>query len=266
MDTISKKRKFVKEGVLYAELNEFLTRELAEDGYAGVKVRTTAVCTEIIISATLVQNVVGERGRRLKELTHLIQQRFQFPKDGVRLYAERVAMRALCAITQAESVRYKLAEGLPVRRACYGVLKYIMNQGAMGCEVIVTGKLRAQRAKAMKFKDGYMIKSGYAKEIYIDEAVRHLRMKQGVLGIKVRIQLPHDPTGQEGVATPLPDTIKINEPPKEDLELMNQIAAAPQQAPAPAGFEATPTAGGDMTTTPGGPTPGYPSEQYMTPQ
>ena len=37
-------------------------------------------------------------------------------------------------------------------RACYGVLRFIMESGAKGCEVIVSGKLRAQRAKAMKFK------------------------------------------------------------------------------------------------------------------
>jgi ribosomal protein S3 len=36
--------------------------------------------------------------------------------------------------------------------ACYGVLRFIMESGAKGCEVIVSGKLRAQRAKAMKFK------------------------------------------------------------------------------------------------------------------
>ena len=35
---VSKKRKFVQDGVFKAELNEFLTRELAEDGYSGVEV------------------------------------------------------------------------------------------------------------------------------------------------------------------------------------------------------------------------------------
>lgn len=31
-------------------------------------------------------------------------------------------------------------------------------------QVIVAGKLRAQRAKSMKFRDGYMIKSGRVRE------------------------------------------------------------------------------------------------------
>ncbi len=61
-----------------------------------------------------------------------------------------------------------------------------MEQGAKGCEVIVSGKLRAARAKSMKFKDGYMVSSGHPKNVYVDGAVRHVLLRQGVLGIKVR--------------------------------------------------------------------------------
>lgn len=42
-----------------AELNEVMTRELAEDGYSGVEVRVTPVRTEIIIRAIQTQNVLG---------------------------------------------------------------------------------------------------------------------------------------------------------------------------------------------------------------
>merc|ERR1719149_440606 len=58
---------------------------------------------------------------------------------------------------------------LAVRRACYGVVRFIMENGAKGCEVIISGKLRAQRAKAMKFKDGYLISTGEPKRHYISE-------------------------------------------------------------------------------------------------
>jgi len=38
---LSKKQKFIKDGVFYAELNDFLAKELAEQGYAGCEVRVT---------------------------------------------------------------------------------------------------------------------------------------------------------------------------------------------------------------------------------
>uniref|UniRef100_A0A8C0CNZ4 Ribosomal protein S3 n=1 Tax=Balaenoptera musculus TaxID=9771 RepID=A0A8C0CNZ4_BALMU len=85
---ISKKRKFVADGIFKAELNEFLTRELAEDGYSGVEVRVTPTRTEIIILATRTQNVLGEKGRRIRELTAVVQKRFGFPEGSVENKAQ----------------------------------------------------------------------------------------------------------------------------------------------------------------------------------
>ncbi|KAF5481766.1 hypothetical protein F2P56_002394 [Juglans regia] len=228
---MSKKRKFVADGVFFAELNEVLTRELAEDGYSGVEVRVTPMRTEIIIRATRTQNVLGEKGRRIRELTSLVQKRFKFPENSVELYAEKVNNRGLCAIAQAESLRYKLLGGLAVRRACYGVLRFVMENGAKGCEVIVSGKLRAQRAKSMKFKDGYMISSGQPVNEYIDSAVRHVLLRQvcnlqGVLGIKVKIMLDWDPKGKVGPTTPLPDLVTIHTPKEEEEHFRAPVVAA----------------------------------------
>ncbi|KAI8476929.1 MAG: prokaryotic type K homology domain-containing protein [Monoraphidium minutum] len=214
---ISKKRKFVADGVFYAELNELLVRELAEDGYSGVEVRQTPMRTEVIIRATRPQNVLGEKGRRIRELTAVVQKRFNFPPETVELYAEKVANRGLCAVAQAESLRYKLLGGLAVRRACYGVLRFVMENGAKGCEVIVSGKLRAARAKSMKFKDGYMVSSGDPTRLYLDAAVRHVLLRQGVLGIKVTIMKEWDPTGRNGPKIPLPDVVKVIEPKEEEV-------------------------------------------------
>uniref|UniRef100_A0A2I2ZHI7 DNA-(apurinic or apyrimidinic site) lyase n=1 Tax=Gorilla gorilla gorilla TaxID=9595 RepID=A0A2I2ZHI7_GORGO len=178
---ISKKRKFVTD----AQMNEFLTQELAEDGYSGVEMRVTPTRTEIIILATRTQNVLGEKGRRIRELTAVVQKRFGFPEGS------------LCAIAQAESL------------ACYGVLRFIMETGAKGCEVV--------RAKSMKFVDGLMIHSGDPVNYYVDTAVRHVLLRQGVLGIKVKIMLPWDPTGKTGPKKPLPDHVSIVEPKDEIL-------------------------------------------------
>ena len=51
----------------------------------------------------------------------LIQKRFSFPEGSVELYAERVNNRGLCAIAQAESLKYKLIGGLAVRRFLFAL-------------------------------------------------------------------------------------------------------------------------------------------------
>lgn len=95
-------------------------RELAEDGYSGLEIRVAPNRTEIIIMATRTQNVLGDKGRRIRELTSVVTKRFGFAPGSIELYAEKVGVRGLCAIAQAESLRYKLVGGLAVRRACYG--------------------------------------------------------------------------------------------------------------------------------------------------
>ena len=59
---------------------------------------------------------MGEKGRRIRELTALVQKRFKFPENSLELYAEKVQYRGLSAIAQCESLRYKLLGGLAVRR------------------------------------------------------------------------------------------------------------------------------------------------------
>jgi len=278
---VSIKKKTVADGIFFAELSDFLRCELEHDvaeagyaiGYAGVEVRRSAQKIEIIIRATRTQPVVGNKGQRIHELTEQIKNRFGFKESPtVELFAERVAHRALCALAQAEAVKYKLMEGLAVRRACYRALRFIMESEAKGCEIIVSGKLRGQRAKAMKFKQGYMIASGDAKNHYIDSAVKHVKLRQGVLGIKVNIMLPHDPTGVMGPKIPLPDKIDIHEPkvfqeyavpvgvpnphdqhlqPTADMDNYNDTTGAPDQQAQP-----------DMGDTPGG---DYGNEQYGQP-
>ncbi|KAK9512469.1 hypothetical protein O3M35_000898 [Rhynocoris fuscipes] len=217
-------RRFVAKGVFEAELNDFLKRMLSEEGYSGVELRVTPSRTEIIISATRTQNVLGEKGRRIRELTSLIQHRFNFKEGEIELYAEKVTNRGLCAITQAESLRYKLVGGLAVRRACYGVLKFIMESGAKGATVIVSGKLRGQRAKSMKFTDGIMIHAGEAAREYVAEATRHVLLRQGVLGIKVQIMFPWDPSGKLGPKRPLPDQVSVIEPKEEEKVVTHLIS------------------------------------------
>jgi ribosomal protein uS3 len=155
----------VQDGVLFAELNEMLMHELAEDGYSGVEIRRTPMRTEIIIRATRTREVLGEKGQRIRELTSCVQKRFGFPEGTVEMFAERVHNRGLSAMAQAESLKFKLIGGLQVRRACYGVIRFVMESGALGVEVMVSGKARVQRAKTMKFKSGFLITTGRPAQV-----------------------------------------------------------------------------------------------------
>jgi small subunit ribosomal protein S3e len=204
--------------MLYAELSEFLRRELSNEGFAGVELRVVPKKTEILIKATKPALLLGEKGCRIRELASVIQKRFGFKEEQLELYAERVPNKGLSAVAQAEALKFKLIQGLPVRRAAYSIMRNVMEQNARGVEVIVSGKLRQQRANSMKFKDGYMIKTGQPAKEFVDKCIRHVFMKQGILGVNVKIMLPWDVTGKKGPVKSQPDVVTVFNP-KEDLSI-----------------------------------------------
>merc|ERR1712179_458333 len=227
MAVLSAKRKAVQQGVFRAELNEFLSHVLAEDGYAGVDVRYSKVRTEIVISCTNNRHIMLDEGQRIRELTSMIQKRFGFQKGTVDIYIGKVHNKGLCAMSMVESLRHKLLKAVAVRRAAYGVVRTIMDSGAIGCEVIISGKVRAQRAKAMKFQDGYLFTTGHPSKTYVESAVRSVEMKQGVLGLKVRIMKPHDPDGKNGPSERVPDNVEVLEPKQYAKQIENNDTVVP---------------------------------------
>merc|ERR1712060_619576 len=140
---INTKRKFVADGVFQAELNEFLQKTLGMEGYAGIEIRATSVNTEIRVRAAKCTELLQKQTRKVKEIKALIEKRYQFNDNDnkVDLAIKPVPYdRNLCAAANVETLKYKLLQGTVMRRG-----------GAIGCEVMVSGKVRGQRAKAQKY-------------------------------------------------------------------------------------------------------------------
>ena len=142
MQEISKKQKFIQDGLFYAELNDFLARELAHFGYTGCEIKKTPRRTEITIRALKSVQIIGRDGQHIRELISLVQKRFGYPKHSICMYAELVKNRGLSALGHAQMLKFKLFYGLSVRKAVYSVLKSIMKKQAKGCEITISGKIR----------------------------------------------------------------------------------------------------------------------------
>lgn len=212
MSPLSCKRAVIRDGVHYAEIFEFLKRELAEEGFAGVESRVTTQRTEMTIKVTKSREVLGEKNERVREICACLAQRFSYPEGKLHIFVDRVEPRGLSAMAQVESLRFKLLANLQVRRAATNIIRFVMESGAKGCEVTVGGKIKGQRAKSVTFRDGYMIKSGTAHKTFVDTATRHCKLRAGTIGVRVKIMLPVDPHGFNGPAENLPDVITVIDP------------------------------------------------------
>ena len=178
---ITTKKKFVADGVFQAELNEMLTRVLGMEGYAGIEVRATNMSTEIRIRAAQCQDLLNKATRKVKEIKALIEKRYNFNDDDNKVELSIKPLpydKNLSASANVETLKYKLLNGTPVRMAANNIMGTVMRRGgATGCEIIISGKIRGQRAKAQKYNAGYQVSTGQPKKDFIDVAIRHVELR-----------------------------------------------------------------------------------------
>ncbi len=198
-------RHFVSESIKKTEINEFLTNEFEKAGYGGVDIAKTPLGTHIVVYAMRPGIVIGRGGETIKELAITLEQQFGLPNPQISV--AEIEVPELNAYVIASRVTSALKRGVHFRRAGFWALQQTMEAGAMGAEIVIRGKLRTERARYEKFKDGYLPKSGDPALRNLREAVLHVQLKPGIYGIKVRI-MPPDAS--------FPDQIKLIETPQEE--------------------------------------------------
>jgi len=166
-------------------------------------------------------------GLKIPELKGLIEQRFLFHqlKDHkLQLTAKKANHKGVCSQEQAENLKKKFLLGIPVRTAAMSVIKNVLMKGGLGVEIIVSGKLRQQRAKSVKYKGGFLIHTGEPRRVYLDIAIRHIFLKQGIMGVKVKIMIPYNPNAIDGkgfgIPKQVPDVVTFISEKKADAELL----------------------------------------------
>ncbi len=172
------------------ELDEFLAKELAEAGYGGVDIQKTPLGTRVILYVTRPGIVIGRRGLGIKELTDKLS---KYGLQNPQISVSEIEVPELNPRVVANRVVQLLEKGTAFRRAALWALNTIMNAGALGAEVIISGKLRSERANFEKYTMGIVPKSGELANTIVKEAVAHLQLRLGTYGIKIKIAYK-DPT------------------------------------------------------------------------
>jgi len=179
---------FVSESLKKAEINEFLRNEFEKAGYGGVDIAKTPLGTHIVVYAMRPGLIIGRGGETIKELAVVLEQKFQLPNPQISV--AEIEVPELNAYVIASRVTSALKRGVHFRRAGFWALQQVMEAGALGAEIIISGKLRTERARFEKFRDGYLPKSGEPALKYLHKAELDVQLKPGIFGVKVRIMPP----------------------------------------------------------------------------
>lgn len=207
---------FMTESIKKAEIDEFLQKKLERAGYGGVTISKTPLGTHIVIYAMRPGLVIGRGGETIKDLASILEEKFKIPNPQISV--SEIEVPELNAHVVASRVASVLERGVHFRRAGFWALNQVMEAGALGAEIIISGKLRTERARSEKFRIGYLPKCGEPALKYLRKAEVHVQLKPGIFGIKVRI-MPSDAVFPDKIQiadAPLPEEEK---PAEESLEV-----------------------------------------------
>ena len=189
---------FIEDSIKKTEIDEFLQNEFERAGYGGVSITKTPLGTHLVIYTMRPGIVIGRGGETIRSLATVLEENFQLPSPQISV--AEIEIPELNAYVVASRIAAALKRGVHYRRAGFWGLNQIMDAGALGAEVIISGKLRTDRARYEKFREGYLPKSGEPPRKYMRKAELHVQLKPGILGVKVRLIPPE---------AKFPDQVKI---------------------------------------------------------
>jgi small subunit ribosomal protein S3 len=171
-------------------VKEYIKKALGKGKISTVGIEYTPVGEKIVISTSKPGLVIGRKGEKIEELTRVLKKRFHLDNPHIEikeilepfLDAQLVADEIAILLERQGSLKFKVI--------AYKMLDSIMKAGALGAELVLSGRLPSERAKSWRFSQGYLKKTGDPSKV-VDRAMAQAINIQGVTGIKVSILPPH---------------------------------------------------------------------------
>jgi small subunit ribosomal protein S3 len=182
---VSAERKLIQESTRRVLLKDFLVSESSRAGFGGLEITRTPMGTRVTLVCERPGILIGHRGELIKRLTEEIQARFALDNPQIEVQEER--QPNLNAQLMSEKLASTLERGWHFRRAGHSTVRRIMESGARGCQVILSGKLTGERHRTERFKAGTIKYCGEAVHLWMDKGFYQARLKPGVIGVNVWI-------------------------------------------------------------------------------
>ncbi len=206
-------KKFIQDRIRKLTIKEWIKEEIKSAGFGGLDIVRTPLGTQVTLFVERPGLVIGKGGRRIKMLTEKLK---EFGLENPQLTVDEIEKPEFNAQLMASLLARALERGWYFRRAGYRFLYRIMEAGAKGCEIEISGKLVSERARTEKFVAGTIVHTGDPAYSMVRKGFDIAIKKLGVLGVSVRI-IPPDVT--------LPDEFVVKDVDVEGLQTQSPAEA-----------------------------------------
>ena len=166
-------------------INDFLRDKIKDSGFSNVEISKNPTGTRVTLYVTRPGIVIGRKGTGIKELTELLEKKFGLKIPQVAV--EEIQKPELSPNVMCNRMASHLERGTAFRRATMWTMPQIMENGAMGPQITISGKLRGARSAFEKHSAGILPRAGHHADVVVSEDIVHVETAMGLIGIRIRI-------------------------------------------------------------------------------
>nr|AIF14995.1 ribosomal protein S3 (RP-S3, rpsC) [uncultured marine thaumarchaeote KM3_69_B11] len=166
-------------------INDFLREKIKDAGFSNVEISKNPTGTRVTLYVTRPGIVIGRKGTGIKELTDLLEKKFGLKNPQVAV--EEIQKPELSPNVMCNRMASHLERGTAFRRATMWTMQQIMENGAMGTQITISGKLRGDRSAFEKHSAGILPRAGHHADVVVSEDIVHVETAMGLIGIRIRI-------------------------------------------------------------------------------
>ena len=200
-------------------IEKFIGDNLKRVGHSHTKLVKTPLGEKVIIHASRPGLIVGRKGQNIKTFTKVLEKEFNLENPQIEIIeVENIYLDPqIVAENIASSLEQFGTSGF--KGVGHKAMADIMKSGALGVEILITGKIPGSRAKRWRFYQGYLKKCGDTAIEGVKTAYVTAQLKTGTVGVQVRIMPPD---------LRLPDNVKIEGQEEEDKPIAKEETKKPK--------------------------------------
>jgi len=168
-------------------LKDYLRIQIKDAGFSHAEISKTPTGTRVALHVTRPGIVIGRKGSGIRELTEKLTTDFGLKNPQISV--NEIEKPDLSPSVMCARMASHLERGTAFRRATMWTMKQIMESGAMGVQITISGKLRGDRSAFEKHTAGILPRAGHHAELIVDEDIAHVKTAMGLIGIRIRIAI-----------------------------------------------------------------------------
>jgi len=184
---MSSVKNVIKDNYNMMLLKDYLREAIKDAGFSHAEISKTPTGTRVALHVTRPGIVIGRKGFGIRELTEKLATEFGLKNPQISV--NEIEKPDLSPSVMCNRMASHLERGTAFRRATMWTIKQIMEGGAMGVQITISGKLRGDRSAFEKHTAGVLPRAGHHAQVIVDEDIAHVTTKMGLIGIRIRIAI-----------------------------------------------------------------------------